>query len=108
MSRSTWADRGSRQARGYGAAWDRIRLVALQRDNHLCQPCRSKGRVTLAREVDHIEPKHKGGTDDLSNLQSICTDCHRDKTSREAAEAQGRTPPKRVEFDAAGRVIWED
>jgi len=40
-----------------------------------------------ATEVDHIIPKAKGGTDDMSNLQAINKECHKKKTARE----QGRT-----------------
>ena len=108
MTRKPWADRGSRHERGYGARWDRIRQEALKRDKHLCQPCQTKGRVTPAKEVDHIVPKSKGGTDDLDNLQSICVPCHRDKTDAEAAEAQGRTHRTKMEFDAAGFPIWPE
>lgn len=98
----TWADKGSRHERGYGSSWDRIRLQALKRDHYLCQPCQTKGRVTPAKEVDHIVPKSKGGTDELSNLQSICTPCHRDKTLSEAAEAQGKAYHPRPETGLDG------
>ncbi|HCL5939948.1 TPA: HNH endonuclease [Citrobacter freundii] len=36
-----------------------------------------------AETVDHIKPKAHGGTDDLSNLESICSGCHKAKTARE-------------------------
>jgi len=49
----------------------------------LCVKCQSKGRITAATEVDHIVPLHKGGTDDLDNLQSLCHDCHAEKTATE-------------------------
>lgn len=62
----------------------------MRRDVWLCQPCKSKGRITPATECDHITPKAKGGTDDLDNLQAICRGCHSAKTEAEAAEAQGR------------------
>lgn len=83
MTRKPWADKGSRHKRGYGAAWDRIRLQALKRDCYLCQPCLRAGHVTKAKAVDHIRPKAQGGTDDLSNLQGICDECHKDKTARD-------------------------
>lgn len=34
-------------------------------------------------ETDHIVPLHKGGTDEWSNLQSLCHECHSRKTARE-------------------------
>ena len=83
-------DRRSRQERGYGARWDKLRKLAMGRDDWLCQPCKREGKATPAREVDHIIPKSQGGTDDLSNLQGICPDCHKAKTAQESADAQGR------------------
>lgn len=80
----------SRHERGYGAAWDKIRIVVLRRDNGLCQCTECQGgklKLTLATEVDHIIPKAKGGTDDMDNLQAINTECHKRKT----AEEQGKT-----------------
>lgn len=88
----TWRSdklRGTRQQRGYGAEWQRIRAAALLRDKGLCQPCLREGRVTAAREVDHIKPKAFGGTDDAGNLQSICLACHRAKTARESRGGEG-------------------
>ena len=84
-------DRTSRHTRGYGTAWDKLRVFVLRRDKGLCQTCLPNGRTELASQVDHIKPKAKGGTDDMSNLAAICGDCHRAKTQRESAEAQGRT-----------------
>lgn len=76
--------RGTRQQRGYGAEWDRLRLQILDRDDHLCQPCLRVYRVTVATQVDHITPKARGGTDEPANLQAICDACHRSKTSSES------------------------
>ena len=75
-----WKHKLSRHERGYGAVWDKLRKEVMQRDNGLCQPCLRNGRVTPAHAVDHIVQKAAGGTDDLTNLQSICRACHLDKT----------------------------
>lgn len=82
--------RGSRHARGYGTAWDRLRLRVLERDCNRCQVCLAAGRISLARAVDHIVPKAQGGTDAPENLQSICDPCHRLKTQSEAAAGRMR------------------
>jgi len=79
----TWDHEGSRHERGYGYEWVKLRLHALRRDNHLCQPCLRDSRATQATEVDHIIPKALDGTDDFDNLQSICTECHKAKTKAE-------------------------
>lgn len=54
------------------------------RDKGLCQPCRHAGRVSPATEVDHIVPKSQEGTDDQTNLQAICSPCHKVKTAMES------------------------
>lgn len=95
----------SRHERGYGTQWDKLRKHVLRRDDYLCQTCLMSGRVTEAREVDHIIPKSQDGTDDCENLASICTACHRAKTQREARAARGAAP--RIEFDPSGFPIWD-
>ena len=69
--------------RGYGAQWRKIRSVVLVRDNYLCQECLKQGLFVTATTVDHITPKAHGGSDDLTNLQSLCNSCHKFKTARE-------------------------
>lgn len=78
----------SRHERGYGVAWDRLRLHILRRDLYLCQECRRNDRARTATDVDHIKPKKQGGTDDWGNLQSLCRQCHIDKTARENGRAE--------------------
>lgn len=82
--------RASAAARGYGAAWRRLRDEVLERDGYVCRcsECRALGRVLEAHEVDHVIPKALGGTDDLGNLQAINGDCHRRKSQAEAAAAR--------------------
>ncbi len=81
----------SRQSRGYGAEWERIRKRIVARDKGLCQECLRHGRVTIGREVDHIVPKAEAArrgwtqaqTDDVANLQLLCGPCHQAKTARD-------------------------
>lgn len=75
--------RGSSAARGYGYRWQKLRLVILKRDGYLCQECKRLGRLKPARDVDHIIRKADGGTDQPSNLQSLCSPCHDAKSARE-------------------------
>ena len=86
----TFADsrRGSRHARGYGTAWDKLRARVLSRDAGLCQPCLALGHTTPATQVDHITNKAQGGTDAEHNLQAICTPCHKAKTAQEAQQSR--------------------
>lgn len=81
----------SSHARGYGAAWRKLRTIILRRDKGLCQTCMKQGSIKVAREVDHIiskaECERMGWTqeriDDESNLQAICVECHKAKTIEE-------------------------
>lgn len=81
--------RGSRHERGYGSEWEKTRKRILARDKGLCQPCLRAGRVSIARQVDHVTPKSEGGTDDDDNLQAICKPCHQVKTAEEAKRGRG-------------------
>lgn len=70
------------------AHWKLQRAKALQRDGHQCQ-IRGPRCTIQATQVDHIIPVHLNGTDDLTNLMSVCKPCHAAKTAREAAAARG-------------------
>jgi 5-methylcytosine-specific restriction protein A len=54
------------------------------RDMYTCRTC---GRATDKREgeVDHRTPLALGGSDDASNLQWLCIECHQLKTKNENA-----------------------
>ena len=75
--------KGSSKSRGYGYAWNKLRLKALERDKHLCQMCLKRGIFTTATDVDHIIPLAQGGSDAMENLQSLCHECHKQKTCQE-------------------------
>lgn len=58
-----------------------VRVDILNRDKYKCVFCgRSSKQIQL--EVDHIIPFSKGGSNDLSNLQTLCIDCNRGKGAR--------------------------
>jgi len=91
LKTSGWSRR-SRHERGYGTAWDKLRIRVLKRDCYLCQcqRCKASGAIRPASQVDHVVPKAQGGTDDPANLQAINGECHRIKTDVE----NGRTRKK--------------
>lgn len=63
------------------ARWQRLRAQVL-REQPCCQECRSRGRVVMSTDVDHIVP-HRGDEDLFwarSNLQGLCHGCHSAKT----------------------------
>ena len=69
-----------------GRPGTRARRRVLERDGYLCQVCLDDGRVTVADEVDHVVPLHRGGSDTDANKQSICFAHHQEKSERERAE----------------------
>jgi 5-methylcytosine-specific restriction protein A len=78
-------NRGTTASKGYGSDWERIRLVALERDKYLCQMCLSDSIATPATLVDHVVPVKvdRSRRLDLTNLQSLCVTCHSIKTYRD-------------------------
>lgn len=58
-----------------------VRKYVLQRDKYQCQSCgKTQGETTL--NIDHIIPLAKGGSNDLSNLQTLCQGCNQKKSDR--------------------------
>lgn len=66
-----------------GRAGQEQRARILRRDCGLCQACKRKGLVTPASEVDHIASLGRHGTNDDSNLESLCVPCHKIKTAQD-------------------------
>jgi hypothetical protein len=52
--------------------WAIIRKGVLKRDRYRCQGCGGTQRL----RVHHIIPISAGGSDDPSNLITLCSDCH--------------------------------
>ena len=55
-----------------------LRWMIFKRDNYECVQCGS----TLDLTVDHIHPVSMGGTNDPSNLQTMCRSCNCSKGAR--------------------------
>lgn len=58
-----------------------VRVSVLNRDKYKCVFC-GKNAKHVELEVDHIIPFAKGGSNDISNLQTLCFDCNRGKGVR--------------------------
>ena len=75
-----WVDPEKRRpnsaARGYGSAWRKIHARVLEQ-HPVCVKCGEEPSDT----VDHIITKARSGTDDESNLQALCRECHSRKTA---------------------------
>ena len=66
--------------------WKTQRLIVLKRDCYTCAYCGEP-----ANEVDHIQPRVLGGTDDLDNLVAACRRCNAMKGKRSEALFLGQS-----------------
>jgi hypothetical protein len=60
----------------------KTRFEVFKRDGFTCQYCGGHPPARIL-EVDHIQPKSKGGKDDINNLITSCFDCNRGKSNRD-------------------------
>jgi len=77
-----------------------MRTPFKRRPSGTCPQC-GTWRYSLHR--DHIVPKFKGGSDDTSNHQYICANCHEDKSRIERIGARVFTAEHRAKIGAAKR-----
>lgn len=89
----------ARSGRG-GRPWRRKRERIFERDGYFCQLCLGKGVVNVvtlhgtdAGVCDHKVPLAEGGSDDDSNLQTICQACDVEKTAQESLRGRGGSKP---------------
>jgi ATP adenylyltransferase len=73
-----WSHR--RKSTGYISGT--IRYEVLKRARSRCELCGISNELK-ALEVDHIVPRNKGGTDDISNFQALCYSCNAMKRDRD-------------------------
>lgn len=62
----------------YPSDWEQRRKEVYERDRFTCQNCGRRGGPHGDHELHahHIVPKASGGSDDLSNLKTLCRECH--------------------------------
>ena len=58
----------------------RTRYEVLRRDDHRCRYC-GAAAPSVRIEVDHVVPRHRGGTDDPWNLTASCEACNAGKSA---------------------------
>ena len=61
------------------AVSERIRYQVLSRDNFRCRSCGRGANDDVKLTVDHVRPVDWGGTNDISNLLTLCEECNRGK-----------------------------
>ncbi len=86
-------------------SWKKVRELALQRDNYLCQKCLKEHRITVAEVVHHLHEITLENLDeyglDLDNLISWCRDCHEIHHSRKSPDDE----ESEYNFDENGELI---
>lgn len=75
------------------------RRAVLRRDKAICAKCGVKCTYQLPWHMDHIKPLIESNGDisywQLPNLQTLCENCHKEKTGKEAtARAEKRKQDK--------------
>ncbi len=73
-----WGHRGLSEGYVSGS----IRYEVLKRAKHRCELCGALENQA-ALHIDHIVPRAKGGSDDLTNFQVLCMSCNTSKRDRD-------------------------
>ncbi len=58
------------------------RKFVFERNNYQCQGCHKIDLTAKSLQVDHIIPLAQGGANDLSNFQTLCAKCNREKSAK--------------------------
>lgn len=81
-----------------------VRYEVLKRAKYRCELCGAH-EDQAALHVDHIIPRARGGSDDISNFQSLCVTCNTSKRDRD--DTDFRAVLSSYEGRAAGCVFCE-
>lgn len=63
-----------------------LRWQVFQRDSWRCVSCGRSSHDGAILHVDHIIPRSLGGTNDLSNFQTLCSTCNLGKSNRDSTD----------------------
>jgi len=62
----------------YGVGWHTYKRETVRAlDGHRCQRCGRPGGEDIKLHVHHILPASQGGSNDISNLVTLCASCHK-------------------------------
>lgn len=99
-----WAERQFESDLSRPFISDAIRTQVFAKDNYECVECGAGENLS----IDHIVPITKGGTSDLSNLQTMCVPCNARKGNRERQReyrSRKRNATDNGEVDNASRDV---
>jgi 5-methylcytosine-specific restriction endonuclease McrA len=74
--------RKSADVYGSRTAWMELRERVIARDGRQCRLCHCKKNL----QVDHIRPAARGGQTIMTNLWTLCADCHSKRPGHAAAK----------------------
>lgn len=58
-----------------------VKKYVFERNQYQCQSC-GKTNLQIELQIDHIIPLARGGSNDISNLQTLCSKCNLQKKDR--------------------------
>lgn len=59
--------------------WRNVKQATFARDRDRCLNCRASGDIVTTLDADHGVPRGAGGSDRVSNLNTLCRRCHKAK-----------------------------
>ena len=59
-----------------------VRQRVFERNGYQCQSCHKIDLSAKSLQVDHILPLARGGTNDFSNFQTLCSRCNLQKSDK--------------------------
>lgn len=72
----------------------KVRFEVFKRDSFTCQYC-GKSAPEVVLHVDHIKPVKEGGTNDIINLVTACSDCNLGKGAKKLSDSSEVMKAKR-------------
>jgi 5-methylcytosine-specific restriction endonuclease McrA len=82
-----------------------VREYLLEKWNRTCAYC---GATHVPLEIEHIQPKSRGGSDRVSNLTLACRPCNQRKGSRSIEDFLKRQPARLHKIQAQAKAPLQD
>jgi ATP-dependent DNA helicase RecQ len=89
--------------RAQSPEWVTVRETVLKRDNYKCMECGTPCSATEA-DVHHLLPRSAGGSDEPSNLVTLCDGCH----AAHHPKLAGQLARRMMEKWAVRLALWFD